>query len=148
MNELNNLIDLLADIYRNNIVNKGHDASGELKNFTSTYEWQGDNLMIYFNLQSYYKYLEKGTKPHFPPIEALKKWIEFKRIVPKSINGKVPSTTQLAYAIQKKIGRVGTKPTNLLKESIEQGEGIINQIVDVIYNELMKEVNKEIALYE
>jgi hypothetical protein len=57
----------------------------------------------------YALYVEEGTMPHFPPIDALKKWCKDKL-----------GDENAAYAVQKKIGLYGTKPTWFIRDTLEQ----------------------------
>jgi hypothetical protein len=86
---MDRLVNQIADIYRNKL--KPHKATGKLENFKVTTEYNSNYFEVYFHLEDYWKYLEYGTKPHFPPIEAIKKWINVKRLVPKANKGKVPT---------------------------------------------------------
>lgn len=70
-------------------------------------------------LQDYWKYIEYGTKPHWPPVSAILKWIHAKPILPKAIHGITPTENQLAFLIGRKISRDGTKGGNYLKDSID-----------------------------
>jgi hypothetical protein len=57
----------------------------------------------------YALYVEEGTMPHLPPIDALKKWCKDKL-----------GDENAAYAVQKKIGLYGTKPTWFIRDTLEQ----------------------------
>lgn len=119
-------------------------ASGDLEN-TASYKvtFDGKYFEIIFNLESYWKYLENGTKPHFPPVSALENWITVKHIVPKSVDNKVPTTKQLAYLIARGISRNGTKPTKALQKTIDGADDLVERLVDAITNQLQEEINNE-----
>jgi len=70
-------------------------------------KWTPEKLTIY--AVHYARYVNDGTMPHFPPIEALKKWARVKF-----------GDENAAYAIQKKIGKYGTKPQPFIDETLEQ----------------------------
>lgn len=135
---MDNLVRQIADIYRDNL--KPHTASGKLKNFTVTTEYNGNMFEVYFHLEDYWKYLEYGTKPHFPPIDAIKKWINVKRLVPKANKGKVPTVDQLAYAICKTISKKGTPATNVLSKSIDQSASLINKLTEELIKQLTNDI--------
>lgn len=82
---------------------------------------------------------ERGTRPHFPPIEPLIRWVKLRGM--EGLSGKsasarakgvaalirrserggavsVDTPERIAYAIQQKIGREGTKPLLWAKNSI------------------------------
>jgi hypothetical protein len=61
-------------------------------------------------------YVEMGTKPHYPPIAPLILWVQRKlQVQDDKVYG-------VARAIQRKIGRVGTKPQEFFKRAFEQAE--------------------------
>jgi len=67
-------------------------------------------------LPDYWQWAENGRKPGgFPPPNAILKWVQFKRLVPDSRNGKVPDTKQLVYMISRKIALKGTQGKHLLQ---------------------------------
>ena len=95
------------------------------------------------NLEEHWKYLENGTRTHFPPINAIEQWITVKRIVPRPYNGKVPTTRQLAFLIARGISKNGTKPTKLLQTTINNSDDLIAKLIDELVNQLQEEINKE-----
>jgi len=58
--------------------------------------------------------VEWGSRPHRPPIWPLKKWCELKGI-----------PVEVAWAIQAKIAKVGTKPTWFMGRSVPAVEAIL-----------------------
>ena len=141
---INNICADLLERYKQSIKDSGHSASGDLAN-TARYitKWNGKYFELYFKLQDYWRYLENGTKPHFPPIEAIERWITVKLIIPTTNSGKIPSTKQLAFLIARGISKNGTKPTKLLQQTVDGADDLINLIVDEIVKQLQEEINKE-----
>ena len=135
--------DLLAR-YKTAITDSGHISSGNLAS-TASYkvEVSGKYIELIFVLQDYWKYLENGTKPHFPPIDAVEKWIIAKPIIPRAMRGRVPSTKQLAFLIAKGISERGTKATKLLQNTIDNSNDLIEKMMDEITKQLEKEIDKE-----
>lgn len=120
-------------------------ASGQLQDSAkTTVEYDGRYFCVYFEIQDYWKYVENGTRPHWPPIDAIEQWIRVKRLVPKAVGGKVPTTRQLAFLISRKISKVGTEGTKALQESINGDEALIDQMVDFITDQMDKEIDKEL----
>ena len=120
-------------------------ASGNLVNSAKvTVDYDGRYFNIYFEIQDYWKYVENGTKPHWPPISAIEEWVKVKKLVPTSVNGRVPSTKQLAYLIARKISEVGTKGTESLSETLDASDEILNKMVDYITDQMDKEIDKEV----
>ena len=142
--DINNICADLLERYKQSIKDSGHSASGDLAN-TARYitKLDGKYFELYFNLQGYWRYLENGTNPHFPPIEAIERWITVKHIIPTTNSGKIPSTKQLAFLIARGISKNGTKPTKLLQQTVDGADDLINLIVDEIAKQLQEEINKE-----
>jgi hypothetical protein len=61
--------------------------------------------MTVISTSPYALYVETGTRPHFPPISAIRSWAQSKGINP--------------YALARSIARKGTKPTWFLRDSFE-----------------------------
>ena len=118
--------------YENKLLDNDHVASWNLiNNIEIVTHFQGQDYWVGFNLEDYWKFVEYDTKPHFPPVDALLRWIEIKPVLPHpDKNGKLPTPNQLAYLIGRKIDKVGTKGTNDLTEA--------NQTVSQRYEELIK----------
>jgi len=62
----------------------------------------------------YSVYLEFGTKPFFPPVEPIKKWVERKL----RKHGKKAEET--AWAIAHKIAKYGISPRRFMRDSIDE----------------------------
>jgi hypothetical protein len=80
-------------------------------------------------------YVEMGTKPHYPPIEPLLLWVKRKKLggtysikTHRRMGGKklqMDEDMPIARAIQRKIGKFGTKPTKFLENAfIANGQKI------------------------
>lgn len=143
-----NIYEICAEIlgrYKNALNESGHYASGKLANTAkAVIKWDGKVFELFFNLQEYWKYLENGTRPHFPPISAIEEWIKVKRIVPTTRSGKVPTTKQLAFLIARGISKNGTKPAKTLQKTIDGADDLISALVSEIQNQLEKEIDKEL----
>ena len=142
---INDICTQLLERYKHSIQDSGHYASGELANSAKYItKWDGRYFEVIFNLQDYWRYLENGTKPHFPPINKIEEWIKVKPVVPQAMNGKVPTTKQLAYMISRSISIKGTKPTKLLQQTIDSADDLISALVNEITNQLEKETEETI----
>lgn len=143
--EIKTIVGDLLQRYKDEIKNSGHSASGDLEK-TARYKLQfsGRYFEVIFQLQDYWKYLENGTKPHFPPIDAIERWIQVKRIVPRTVTDKVPTTRQLAFLISREISVNGTKPTKLLQKTIDGADDLISLMLDEFANQMQEQINEEI----
>lgn len=104
--------------YRSALRSSDHIASGALQNFEATVVQGDKEFRVEFDLEKYWKYVEHGTRPHWPPQEPILKWIEVKPVIPRpGRDGRIPSPKQLAYLIRRKIAAVGTAGTHDLERS-------------------------------
>lgn len=127
----------LVEKYRQGLEDGDHIATGNLyRSVTSEVTLNGQSFIVEFKMPEYGEYLEQGTKPHFPPINAILGWIKAKRIVPRQDSqGKLPTEKQLAYLIARKISEDGTKRT-----------GIYEKANDLTYREWDKLIDEAIAM--
>lgn len=129
---LQDYIEELKIEYENNLLDSDRVASWELiNNIEIVTSFEGYDYWIGFNLKDYWKYVEYGTKPHFPPVDALLKWITIKPVLPyPNSKGKLPTPKQLAYLIGRKISEVGTEGSHDLAEA--------NKTIHQKYEELIQ----------
>lgn len=107
-------------LYRDKLIEKGHNASYNLLQSVHAEVVQGEkSVAVDLSLADYWKYIEYDTKPHFPPPDAILKWVQIKPILPvPDANGRIPTPKQLAFLIGRKIAREGTKGTHSLEETV------------------------------
>lgn len=134
---------------RNTLSNNGTDASGELsKSIKGIVKQDGKWVIISIQMEDYWKYVENGTKPHFPPIDAIKKWITIKPVLPRPLkNGKLPTTNQLAYLIGRKIAQKGTLPKPFFNPTLNDFDlvgKVYNEVLNLIEEQITKEIDKEL----
>jgi hypothetical protein len=124
----------IADQYKQNLENSGRRASGQLISSVNTKVTVNDLVFeIELQLEDYWKYVEEGTRPHFPPVSKILEWVKVKQILPTPMaNGKLPTEQQLAWMIAKKIDRVGTEGSNDLEHTMEEVDynAIIEEALD------------------
>ena len=115
------LQDLAKDVetnYKEHLEQHDRIASGDLLRSISTeIEVKGTTYTVYLNLADYWKYVEEDTKPHWPPKDAIDKWIFIKPVIPRPDDkGHLPTPEQLSFLIRRKIaglapdGQGGYKP--------------------------------------
>ena len=138
----------IADIYRKKMDAADYNKQGELYNFKWTTEWKGNLFEVTFDLPQYFPFAEYGRRPgKFPPPDAILKWIQFKRLVPRpGRDGKVPSTNQLVYLISRKIATKGTEGKHLFEKTLDDPilDNLADKLVELITAELEKEIEKYI----
>lgn len=138
----------IADIYRKKMDAADYNKQGELYNFKWTTEWKDNLFEIYFELPPYFHFAENGRRPgKFPPPDAILKWVQFKRLVPRpGRDGKVPSTNQLVYLISRKIATKGTEGKHLFEKTLDDPnlDNLADKLVELITAEFEKEIEKYI----
>lgn len=96
-----------------------HDrhASGNLMSTVrAEVEVNGTRYAAVLYLQDYWKYVEEGTEPHWPPRQAILDWIKIKPVIPRPDDrGRIPTPEQLAFLISRKISREGTEGSHDLQ---------------------------------
>ena len=138
----------IADIYRKKMDAADYNKQGELYNFKWTTEWKDNLFEVYFDLPPYFPFAENGRRPgKFPPPDAILKWVQFKRLVPRpGRDGKVPSTNQLVYLISRKIATKGTEGKHLFEKTLDDPnlDKLADNLVELITAEFEKEIEKYI----
>ena len=140
-----------AEAYKQAIIDSGHNASGSLvQSIKPVVLYENDTVSITLEGNEYAIYLENGTKPHFPPVSKILEWIRVKPILPRPINGKLPTEPQLAYLIARKIGRDGTDPQNTFNEANQSTKDrFINKILEAIKKDMGTELGQAfVALHK
>lgn len=126
---------------KNKLTANGTNASNDLKNsIRGIVQQNGKYIVISIEMNDYWRYIEYGTKPHFPPVSAIKRWISVKPVLPRPLpSGKLPTENQLSYLIARKISKVGTKPQPFLKPTLTDFD-----LIGKVYNEVTDLINKQI----
>lgn len=145
--QLDNLYDILVELgenvrrgYVNKLVKNGHPTQENTLASTVTSEVivKGTTYEVVLNLQDYWKYVEEGTRPHWPPISAIAHWIQIKPVIPRpDEKGNIPSQQSLAFLISRKIAREGTTGTHDLKETTD---ALLGYYEDLIKEALERDV--------
>lgn len=119
--------------YRDELIAKGKNASYALLDsvhYELTYD--GRSFEVSLNLEDYWKYIESGRRPgSFPPVDAIRRWIQVKPIVPKrDSNGRLPTQNQLAFLIGRKIATEGIEPVPVMKDALTRLNAEMEQAID------------------
>lgn len=110
----------VAEGYKDELERNGHYTTlRTLINSVRTRVEAGDRYYeVTMTLEHYWKYLETGTRPHWPPPGPIARWIEIKPVIPRpDASGRIPSVKSLEYLIRRKIARVGTEGTHDLEKT-------------------------------
>ena len=116
---LEDLANDVRDNYKAQLELHDRIASGDLINSVSTeIEVNGTTYTAWLNLADYWKYVEDGTRPHWPPKEAIDRWVQIKPVIPHpDSNGRIPTPEQLSFLIRRKIAREGTEGSHDLQRT-------------------------------
>lgn len=153
----------IVDLIRRNYLNEGMSPQGKLANFDSVISYDGNLYQLQLVLPPEWKWVEYGRYPgpvNRKGIESIEQWIKIKRLVPQARNGKVPSNKSLAFAIAKKIQKVGyytpsvatsipsfgaSRGKHVIEKSLNESEILIAQLCNLITEKLNKSVSKDIV---
>lgn len=126
---------------KNKLTANGSNASGDLSNsLKGIVKQNGKYIVVSIQLNEYWKFIENGTKPHWPPLSEIRKWISVKPVLPRPTkSGKLPTANQLAFLIARKISKVGTKAKPFLSNTIKDFD-----LVGKVYNEVLTLINKQL----
>lgn len=136
--------------YQDNLIGNDRIASGDLLNSVEyKVTHNGTEYLVQLTLQDYWKYIERGTSPHWPPVGKLLEWIKVKPVIPRPLaDGRIPTQRQLAYLIGRKISEEGTAGSHDLEAAIkdinEAYKGMLCYALQQDCEQLMKVVVGEI----
>lgn len=115
---------------------KGYNrvASGNLlASIKTSIDFGNEKYTVYLHSKEYLKFLENGTKPHWPPPKPILEWVKAKRLPTKESTGdkSLPTEKQLAFLVSRSISKNGTKPYPIVASTMEE--------LNEIYIERLKE---------
>lgn len=107
--------------YMDELLQHDRKATGTLlDSVTAIVDVQGEVYEVKLQLADYWKYVEEGTAPHWPPRKAILDWIKAKPVIPRpDSKGRIPSQESLAFLISRKIARVGTEGSHDLQKTLD-----------------------------
>lgn len=113
----------VAEQYKNNLRESGHSTRPDhlINSITTSVVVDDKAYKVVMQLNEYWKYLENGTEPHWPPVDAIRSWISYKPVLPRpGKDGRLPTPNQLAFLIGRKIAREGTEGTHDFEEARDE----------------------------
>lgn len=146
LNTIKEITNLFAAALKDKLEENGSNATHQLSNsIKDIVKFDGKYLTVSIQLEDYYKYVENGRKAgKFPPVDAIKKWITIKPVIPRGKNGKVPTENQLSYLIGRKIAREGTRANPFLEPTIRDFK-LVDKIYAAVNSMLTDEINKAVS---
>lgn len=144
LTDIQQLLQQFIQAVRDDLKQQNINASSKLsQSLKSVVKQKGKWIEISISLEDYWKYIEYGTRPHFPPIQAIRKWIDVKPVLPRPMKGKLPTRDQLAFLIARKISKVGTRPKPFLNKTISDFN-LIDKVYNLLLNQIEQQINKQI----
>ncbi len=133
------------NLLQDRIIEEDMIASGELLNDLDYIIDTGENeWTVSVKIKDYFKYVDEGTKPHFPPLSAIKRWIEVKPVYPEVDSaGKTPTVDQLAFLIARKISEEGTEGREIWEPTVQEAvDKFEDRLGDAILEDLGTDVER------
>lgn len=106
----------VAEQYKNNLRESGHATRPDhlINSITTAVVVDDKAYRVTMQLNDYWKYLENGTAPHWPPMDAIRSWIQYKPVLPRpGKDGRIPSPNQLAFLIGRAMAGLSPNQANL-----------------------------------
>lgn len=112
----------VRNLYQDSLIRHDRIASGGLLNSAECRVDVGDrSFEVVMSLEDYWRYVEEDTRPHWPPVSAILRWVQIKPVIPRpDAAGRIPAPKQLAYLIGRKIAREGTKGSHDLADAVAE----------------------------
>lgn len=142
---LNDFGKELADKNKRNLVNDDAVASGKLLNsIRYIFNKNNTSFEISMEMAEYWKYVENGRKSgKFPPISAIREWVNVKRVIPRPYNGKLPTENQLAFLIARSISKNGIRPKPIFNDTLDDAmNDFENGLEDAFTKDVENEMDK------
>lgn len=119
---LKETLDRLGDLVKTKYQTYVPEASGHLvDNVTFRVNHKGAQYEVILNLPFYWQFVEEGRKAgKRPPIEPILEWIKAKPVIPREVDGQLPTEKQLAFLIARSIGENGTQGQHILRRAKEE----------------------------
>lgn len=146
----------LIQEYRGNLSSDGHNYTNNLEQTLKYFVRAGKtSLILELNLNAYYKFLERGrgktdNKGGGVVVREIAKWLKIKHILPRpNKNGKLPTQTQLAYAIATNIHKgegFKKKDGSYYKPLQKAMDSVKVQFMDALHNAIELDVTENVKL--
>lgn len=131
------------NLLQDRIIEEDLIASGELLNDLDYLIEDGENeWTVSVKIQDYFKYVDEGTTPHWPPVSAIKRWIEIKPVYPEVDSaGRTPSVDQLAFLIGRKIAEEGTEGREIWEPTVQEA---IDKYEDKLGDAILEDIGSDV----
>ncbi len=170
---LREVLEAYADYFiqaaRDNLGKNKSYASGTLGDTMEPVITIGvDYFKVEIRIKDYWEYLEKGTKPHWVPINILKQWVRIKPVLPRVMKMKIkrvwyvnnrvkgapkdikrekevevkvlPKVEQMPYIVRAVIHKKGTQPHPFFKPALKDTKAYFELALE-------KAIDEDVAEY-
>lgn len=99
-------------LVKKHIKDNDNVATGKLlESISTSVEVNGEKYKVILHSEDYLKYLEDGTRPHWPPSEPILEWVRAKKLPTRESTGdrSLPREKSVAWFVRKKISEEGTE---------------------------------------
>lgn len=106
----------LEELLKRNLTEKDNVATGNLlASIHTKLEIKDKVFEVWLNALKYLKYIESGTKAHWPPSKAILKWVQKKRLPTEELTGdkSLPTEKQLTFLISRAMAGKSPNQANL-----------------------------------
>lgn len=97
-------LELFSETVQNSPVGVAGAGGGLRGSWDTVFEDNGLTGIVGSDIH-YAPYVEFGTRPHWPPINALRRWAYLKKVNP--------------YLVARAIARRGTRPRNMMRDAVD-----------------------------
>lgn len=146
---LKETLDRFGDFIKTKYQTYVPEATGHLvDNVTFRVNHRGTQYEVILNLPFYYKFVEDGRKAgKRPPIEPILEWIKAKPVIPREIDGNLPTEKQLAFLIARSIGENGTQGKHVLRRAKEESvDMMLESIKQAFLEDIGEDMDKVLML--
>ena len=108
----------------------------------------GYSFTASLRLKDYWIFVEEDTAPHWPPQDAIRRWVEIKPVIPRpDASGRIPTPKSLAFLIARRMAGLspsglpgGTKGTHDLQKAKDA-------IIPMYMDEIAEALRTDVARY-
>ena len=141
---LNREMQLVGGDAKRNLKAGGHIASSKLwQSIQGRAEQTGPSTVDgWIGGEPYWPYVETGTRPHWPPIDPLIRWVRSKKIdvsflqvrkTTKRKRSKLKAQISFAYMVQAAIAKRGTKPHPFVEPALAgRWERLVDNVMKAV----------------
>lgn len=143
-NHLKEVLNRFGDLVKTKYQSYAPEATGNLVNNVSfKVDYKGNKYEVILDLPKYWKWVENGRKAgKMPPVNNILEWVKAKPVIPREIDGKLPTEKQLAYLIARSIGEHGTQGKHILERSVSEG---MDMMLESIKQAFLEDIGEDIG---